>query len=199
MCGYVGICNPKKEILKDIDIVKRMNNKLQRRGPNEEGYFIRDNIHLGHKRLTIIDAENGKQPMSVKYEDVVYTMVYNGQIYNKDELQKDLRERGYEFKGYSDTEVLLKAFIEYGVEVLSKLNGIFSFAVWNDKNKELVLVRDHFGIKPLYYTIIKDTIIFSSEVKSILEYPNLEVILDREGISEMFGLRTCTYTRNISI
>lgn len=97
--------------------------------------------------------------------------------------------------GYSDTEVLLKAFIHYGTEILHRLNGIFSFAVWNDKKQELFLVRDHFGIKPLYYTLIDDTIVFASEVKAILEYPNVEAKIDKEGICELFGLRSSTYSR----
>ena len=101
--------------------------------------------------------------------------------------------------GYSDTEVLLKAFIHYGTNVLNRLNGIFSFAVWNDKKKELFLVRDHFGIKPLYYTMVNDTIIFASEIKAIFEYPDVEIKIDKTGICELFGLRACSYTgdRNI--
>ena len=101
--------------------------------------------------------------------------------------------------GYSDTEILLKAFIHYGTDVLHRLNGIFSFAVWNDKKQELVLVRDHFGIKPLYYTMVNNTIIFASEIKAIFEYPNIEIKIDKEGICELFGLRTCSYTRNRNI
>lgn len=101
--------------------------------------------------------------------------------------------------GYSDTEVLLKAFIEYGTNLLKKLNGIFSFAIWNSRKKELILARDQFGIKPLYYTMIDDTIVFSSEIKAILEYPNVEIKIDRLGIGELFGIRTCTHSRNRNI
>lgn len=98
MCGFVGFANLTKVLSKDRSIVERMNLKLQKRGPDEEGYFFDNNINLGHRRLIIIDAENGKQPMSVKYNDTTYTMVYNGQIYNKDELKCELMELGYEFK-----------------------------------------------------------------------------------------------------
>ena len=101
--------------------------------------------------------------------------------------------------GYSDTEVLLKAFIEYGTDVLHRLNGIFSFAIWNSNKKELTLVRDHFGIKPLYYTVVDNTLVFASEIKSILEYPNVEIKIDKIGIGELFGIRTSTYTRNRNI
>lgn len=97
MCGFVGFANLNRDISKDIHIVKNMNSKLKKRGPDEEGYFIDTNINLGHRRLIIVDAENGKQPMSVKYNDITYTIVYNGQIYNKDELKKELKELGYDF------------------------------------------------------------------------------------------------------
>lgn len=98
MCGFVGFANLKRNLSNDTSIIKNMNLKLQKRGPDEEGYFVDKNINLGHRRLIIIDAENGKQPMSVKYNDTTYTMVYNGQIYNKDEIKNELKELGYEFK-----------------------------------------------------------------------------------------------------
>ena len=199
MCGFVGTCNLKQDISNEKEIIKNMNIKLQKRGPDEEGYFFDRNINLGHRRLIIIDKENGKQPMSVKINDITYTIVYNGQIYNKDEIKKDLTELGYKFNGYSDTEVLLKAFIEYGKSVLNKLNGIFSFAIWNNKKRELFLARDHFGIKPLYYTLIDGEIIFSSEIKAILSFPGIKAKIDKTGIAELFGLRSSTYTRNYSI
>lgn len=98
MCGFVGFCSLEKDLSKDIHIIKDMNMKLQKRGPDEEDYYFSKNINLGHSRLIITDAENGKQPMSIKYEDTIYTIVYNGQIYNKDEIKKELKEVGYEFK-----------------------------------------------------------------------------------------------------
>lgn len=98
MCGFVGFSNLERDLSKDIHIIKDMNMKLQKRGPDEEGYYFNKNINLGHRRLIIIDAENGKQPMSVRYDDTTYTIVYNGQIYNKDEIKKDLVNLGYEFK-----------------------------------------------------------------------------------------------------
>ena len=98
MCGFVGTCSIKKDISNEKDILKQMNLKLQKRGPDEEGYFLGQNINLAHRRLVIIDKENGKQPMSVKLNDVTYTIVYNGQIYNKEEIRKDLKDLGYSFK-----------------------------------------------------------------------------------------------------
>ena len=101
--------------------------------------------------------------------------------------------------GYSDTEILLKSFIHFGTKILSKLNGIFSFAIWNNKSKELFLVRDQFGIKPLYYTIVDKTIVFASEIKAIFEYPKVNIAIDKTGISELFGLRASTHTRTRNI
>jgi len=98
MCGFVGICNLKREITKEKEIIKKMNLTLKKRGPDEECYFYDKNINLGHRRLVIIDKENGKQPMSVKINDVTYTIVYNGQIYNKDEIKEELKSLGYIFK-----------------------------------------------------------------------------------------------------
>ena len=98
MCGFVGICNFKRNISNDKETIKQMNLKLQKRGPDEEGYFFSKNTNLGHRRLVIIDKENGKQPMSIKFNEDTYTIVYNGQIYNKDEIKRDLIELGYNFK-----------------------------------------------------------------------------------------------------
>ena len=191
MCGFVGFCNVHQNISNNVHILKDMTKVLQKRGPDEEDFFVTDNIGLGHRRLIIIDAKNGKQPMSAKIGDTTYTIVYNGQLYNAKDLREELIGYGYEFNGYCDTEVLLKAFIHFGTSILSKLNGIFSFAIWNDRSKELYLARDHFGIKPLYYTVTENTIIFGSEVKAILEHPLVKVELDSEGICELFGLGPC--------
>ena len=103
-------------------------------------------------------------------------------------MRKKLIEFGHEFNGYCDTEVILKAFVQWGSDIFKELNGIFSFAIWNDTKKELFLVRDHFGIKPLYYTLLNNCIIFASEVKAILEYPEVDTKLDKQGICELFGL-----------
>lgn len=189
MCGIVGFTTFKKKRDFDKDILKQMTKTLSKRGPDEENYYFSENICLGHKRLIIIDAENGKQPMSRKYNDSVYTIVYNGQLYNTKEIRKQLiEEYGFTFQGYCDTEVILKAFIQWGPDIVSKFNGIFSIAIWNEKKNELFLARDHFGIKPLYYTILDNNIIFASELKAILKYPDIKLKLDNQGIAELFGL-----------
>lgn len=113
---------------------------------------------------------------------------YNGQIYNAKELRETLKEYGFSFKSHSDTEVLLKAYIHYGKDVVFHLNGIFAFAIWDEKKQELFLARDHFGVKPLFYTIQNNTLIFASEIKALFAYPGIEKILDKQGISELFGI-----------
>ena len=188
MCGIVGIVNLKKDISNERLLIKNMTKEIERRGPDEDGVYFSKHAILGHRRLSIIDIENGKQPMRYKINDTTYTIVYNGQIYNAKELRQDLLENGFEFEGHSDTEVLLKAYVFYGKNICEYLNGIFSFAIWNDKKNELFLARDQFGIKPLYYTVFDENLIFASEIKAILRFPGFEIILDKTGISELFGI-----------
>ena len=188
MCGFVGFSNFKKDISNSKDILEKMNLSLINRGPDEQGYYINKNVAFGHRRLIVIDPEGGKQPMIQKYSYGEYVIVYNGQIYNTKELRKTLEENGFTFKSHSDTEVLLKSYIHFGNEVVNHLNGIFAFAIWNEHKKELFLARDHFGVKPLFYTMQNETLIFASEIKGIFEYPNVEKILDNQGICELFGI-----------
>ena len=188
MCGIVGIVNYKEDISNRHTIIGNMTKALSRRGPDEEGIFLHKHCNLGHRRLSIIDIENGKQPMSCVMDGVTYTIVYNGQIYNTKELREILQENGFQFKGHSDTEILLKSYIFYGKDVCKHLNGIFAFAIWNSKTEEIFIARDHFGIKPLYYSKVGDNLIFASEVKAIFEHPMSKPILDKTGISELFGI-----------
>ena len=188
MCGIVGFVNYKKDILTYKNVLNQMTNELSKRGPDEDGYYLKEHIALGHKRLIVIDPEGGKQPMVEKYSFGEYAIVYNGQIYNTKELQETLIENGFEFESHSDTEVLLKSYIYYGIDVVHHLNGIFSFAIWNSHTEELFLARDHFGVKPLFYTTFDDTFIFASELKAIFKFPNMPKIIDKQGISELFGI-----------
>lgn len=190
MCGFVGFSNLKYNIptAEKEHTIRIMTRSLAHRGPDEEDFFLDEHTCLGHRRLIILDAKNGKQPMSCTYEGVTYTIVYNGQLYNAKDIREDLIGLGYEFNGYCDTEVILKAFVHYGSDIFKIFNGIFSFAIWNNQRNELILCRDQFGIKPLYYSIQEDTLIFSSEIKAILKYPGFESKIDRQGISELFGI-----------
>ena len=188
MCGFVGYTNLKETLAQNNEILEKMNNVLSKRGPDENGYYIEKNICMGHKRLIVIDPNGGKQPMVEKYANREYVICYNGQIYNTKELKKKLEDNGFKFESHCDTEILLKAYIYYGNDVVNHLNGIFAFVIWNTEKQELFLARDHFGIKPLFYTLKNNTLIFSSEIKALFEYPGIEKELDDQGISEMLGI-----------
>ncbi len=188
MCGFVGFADFKNDVSSMKNILINMNSTLSRRGPDEDGYYIDKNVALAHKRLIVIDPNGGKQPMIEKCSYGDYVIVYNGQIYNTKELKNELIKNNFSINSHSDTEILLKSYIHYGSNVVNHLNGIFAFAVWNTKKKELFLARDHFGVKPLFYTIKNGCLIFASEIKALFEYPSVEKIIDSQGISELFGI-----------
>ena len=190
MCGIVGFTNYNGNMRNEEAqrVLTNMNNTLSKRGPDENGIYIKEDICIAHRRLIVIDPEGGKQPMICKYLGNTYVITYNGQIYNTKELRKTLKKSGFTFEGHCDTEVLLKAFIYYGYNVVNHLNGIFAFAIWNEGKQELFLARDHFGVKPLFYSVKDNQLIFASEIKALFEYPSIYPKIDREGISELFGI-----------
>lgn len=188
MSGIVGFVNYKKDMSECKNILEDMNNQITRRESDEQGFFMQKHVALGHKRLIVVDPDGDKQPMIEKYSQNEYVIVFNGQIYNTKELKQKLEEEGFLFETHSDTEVLLKSYIYYGNEVVKHLNGSFAFAIWNSKKEELFVARDHFGIKPLYYTIQNNSFVFASEIKSIFKFPGVEVKLDSQGMSELFGI-----------
>lgn len=179
MCGFIGIISKQINNKKAYEAL----NKLNHRGPDEEGEYINEDVYLGHKRLVVIDKENGKQPFQFQE----YTLVYNGEIYNTNELREDLIKKGYTFSGYSDTEVLVKLFAEYKEKCAEKLNGIFSFSMWNSKTKEFFACRDRVGVKPLYYYLNNREFMVGSEIKSILSYYSINEI-SINGLQEILGL-----------
>lgn len=178
MCGIAGfIGQGNKEIL------RLMTEEIRHRGPDEEGFFIKDDVFFGHRRLSIIDLSTGSQPMF--NEDKSITLIFNGEIYNFQDLKKQLS--GHSFKTLSDTEVIIHGYEEWGEKVFEKLNGMFAIAVWDDKNKKLILGRDCFGEKPLYWSKINDIIIFSSELKSILKHPLIHKKLNLSSVYRFFS------------
>lgn len=180
MCGFTGWY--KKNITKqDIKQIKKMTNTLKYRGPDQKGYYIDKNILLGHRRLSIIDLKNGIQPMT--YNN--YTIVYNGELYNTEEIRNKLK-RKYKFKTTSDTEVLLIGYIEYKEKILDMIEGIYAFAIYHDK--KLFLARDRLGIKPLFYTKIEDNLLFASEIKALLKNNLVKPIIDKESLQELLSL-----------
>lgn len=173
MCGITGIVNYKMNLLNNLEDIELMNNSLRLTGSDsEEGYYSEKNVLFGYK-----GRDNNKQPITTK-EYSSYTIICNGTLYNSNIVKNELLKNGFTFENNSDAEILLKAYIHFGYDMVNKLNGVYSFAIWNSKKEELFLVRDRFGIKPLYYALINDSLIFASEVKALLKYKEVEIILD---------------------
>ena len=187
MCGIVGVFNLNKDIVSRT-VLKSMSNKIAHRGPDGQGYYLKDNIGLAHNRLAILDiSKKGAQPMSSKSNR--WTIVFNGCIYNFSELKQDLKAKGYTFNSESDTEVICEGLDAYGTEFFERLNGMFAIAAWNNDTSELFLSRDRFGIKPLYYWFNGKTICFSSEIKAIIEHPDYKMDVDLSALNEYFSFQ----------
>lgn len=184
MCGIVGIYNSAGTLDGPEALLRRMLERIQYRGPDESGIYINNHVALGSVRLSIIDIQSGQQPLST--EDGKYWIVFNGEIFNYIELKADLIRLGYSFRTESDTEVLLNAYLEYGSDCLNRLNGQFVFAVWNNEKHELFIARDRVGIRPLFYTQVKNTIVFGSEIKSLFENPDVKPEIDPVSMSQVF-------------
>lgn len=185
MCGFSGFAgsNCDKE-----DVLKRMTDKIAHRGPDQEGTFLSEKAALGFRRLSIIDLNNGSQPMYNEDKKIVIT--FNGEIYNHLELRKELIEKGHTFANNSDTECLIHGYEEYGVELLHKLRGMFAFVIY-DSNKDILFgARDFFGIKPFYYGTAPDgNLVFSSEIKSILEYPQMKREMNEAALEQYLSFQ----------
>ena len=169
MCGFVGYINKEKN---KKDNIKKMADLIAHRGPDSEGYYTDENIALGFRRLSIIDLNGGSQP--IYNSDKTKVIVFNGEIYNYQELRKQLTKKGYKFQTKTDTEVILHGYEEYNEKILDKLRGMFAFAIYDIKKKELFAARDFYGIKPFYYTKMDNTFIFGSEIKSFLIHPHFK-------------------------
>jgi len=188
MCGIAGWLDNSIDISERSTALERMSAQLKRRGPDEHGEYVRRDVALIHRRLSVIDPENGQQPMSTLYEGEKYTIVYNGELYNADELRLQLKAAGFSFSTNSDTEVLLKAYCYYKERCVGMLNGIYAFAVYEQEAHRLFLCRDRIGVKPLFYHLYKSGIVFGSEIKAILVSGVLKPAIDEEGLYEVFFL-----------
>ena len=184
MCGIVGQLNFDNTPVSPV-ILKKMTDVIKHRGPDGEGHWIDENVGLGHRRLSIIDlSPAGHQPMiSADYR---YVLTYNGEIYNFLELRTELEAKGYWFRSQSDSEVVLSALAEWGSEALLKFNGMFALAFWDRKEKKLLLARDRYGIKPLYYFQNDKKLVFGSEQKAILEQPSFDRVINKKALLEYF-------------
>ena len=180
MCGIVGKYNFGRGTLVDEDLIKKMCSQIVHRGPDDEGIYVKDCVGLGMRRLSIIDLEGGHQP--VFNEDKTIVIVYNGEAYNFLGLRKLLEKKGHRFYTKTDTEVLVHAYEEYGIDFIENIRGMFAFALWDDRKKRLILARDRMGKKPLYYTEKNGTLWFCSEIKSMLVDPQVERMVDFQSL-----------------
>ena len=184
MCAIAGILNLKMT----EDTIEKMHRTMRRRGPDAKGVFRDGDTTLLHARLAVIDPMGGQQPMTFCFGGEEYTIVYNGELYNTNELRRELMKVGHSFQGHSDTEVLLQGYARWGREVLEKLNGIYAFAIWEKGAKRLFLARDRIGVKPLFYAEHMSGLLFASEIKTILKYPGFRAAIDVTGAAELLLL-----------
>lgn len=188
MCGITGWINWQQDLTGQDFILKKMATTLAKRGPDASNIFCGHHVLLGHTRLIVVDPAGGTQPMTKDKNGSSYTMVYNGELYNTEDIRHELAKKGYTFKSHSDTEVLLTAYMEWGEHCVDYLNGIFAFAVWDHQKEQLFIARDRLGVKPLFYSERNEAFLFGSEIKAILAHPDVKAEVDREGLQEIFGL-----------
>ena len=192
MCGICGYVNFEKNFVRECErhaaLVKKMCDTLTSRGPDDCGEWIGERAVFGHRRLSVIDPKRGHQPMKRVVEGYEFIIAYNGELYNTQELRCDLERYGYKFETTSDTEVLLYSYIHYGTECLNRLNGIFAFAIYDSMRREVILARDRFGVKPLFYSCCDGSIVFASEIKALFQYDGIKPELSREGLCELFAV-----------
>jgi asparagine synthase (glutamine-hydrolysing) len=187
MCGIAGLYNIGNNKSADISILKRMAGSLNHRGPDENGFYVKDNIGLAHTRLSIIDLSGGSQP--IFNEDKSLCVIFNGEIYNYIELREILIKKGHVFSTHSDTEVIVHMYEEYGKDCFNHFNGQFAIALWDEKNKELILIRDRVGVRPVFYSSLPDgSFLFASEIKAIFNHPGIKPEIDPAGIDQIFTL-----------
>lgn len=192
MCGISGFCNLHTDFFEREPFYRKilsdMSDALYHRGPDSHGTYLSTHAGLSHTRLAIIDPAGGLQPMTKQDGDASFTIVYNGELYNAAALRETLLSHGMAFTTQSDTEVILNGFLFDGPSFVRKMNGIFAFAIYDERHKFLYLFRDAFGVKPLFYRLFHDTLIFSSEPKGIFCYPDCKPSVNRTGLCEIFGL-----------
>jgi asparagine synthase (glutamine-hydrolysing) len=195
MCGIAGVLNLDGRAVSG-PVLRSMTDAIAHRGPDGEGFFIDGTVGLGHRRLAIIDlSPAGQQPMVTAAAD--YVLTYNGEIYNFQDLRRELEDLKYEFKSRTDSEVVLNAYAEWGPKCVHRFNGMFAFAVWDKRRRELFLCRDRYGIKPLYYTKTNSSFLFASEIKALLVHPDCSCRLDKEGLLEYFSFQNFLASRTL--
>ncbi|MGW5126151.1 asparagine synthase (glutamine-hydrolyzing) [Streptomyces sp. NPDC004069] len=187
MCGISGWVSYGRDLRQERPIAEAMNATMACRGPDAQGLWLDRHAAMGHRRLAIIDLPGGVQPMTQDTPDGDVVLVYSGEAYNYTELRDELRHRGHRFRTDSDTEVVLRGYLEWGAELPEHLNGMFAFAIWDGRSESLLLIRDRMGIKPLYYFPTEDGVLFGSEPKAVLANPMVPRSVDMEGLRELFS------------
>ncbi|MEX2356669.1 MAG: asparagine synthase (glutamine-hydrolyzing) [Thermaerobacterales bacterium] len=188
MCGIAGWIDWQADLTHSRPVVAGMARTLTSRGPDAGGVWVSKNAALAHRRLIVIDPEGGAQPMVRQRGGKPVVLNYNGELYNTGDLRHQLEQLGHRFEGHSDTEVLLAAFLEWDHDAVERLNGIFAFALWDEGRKQLILVRDRLGVKPLFYARRGSSLIFASELKGLLAHPLVEPVIDSGGLAEIFAI-----------
>jgi asparagine synthase (glutamine-hydrolysing) len=188
MCGIAGWIDYHRNIGRYQEQLEAMAQSMTCRGPDGSGTWVTPSAGLAHRRLIVIDPEGGMQPMSRRHQGTVFTIVYNGELYNFHELRDELQTLGYQFQTRSDTEVLLTAYMAWGVEAVRRMNGIFAFAIWNSESQTLYAARDRMGVKPLFFAEKEGSFLFASEIKGLLAHPLITPQVKADGLSEIFAL-----------
>ena len=184
MCAISGIIG----LEVSPGVAEQMLKTMARRGPDQERWVQLEGAVFLHSRLAVIDLEGGKQPMELTWGGKKYCIVYNGELYNTDQLRRELEREGHRFEGHSDTEVVLHAYAQYGADCVLKFNGIFAFGVWESGSRELFLARDRIGVKPLFYSLYQGGLLFASEMKTILSYPGFPARISSTGAAQLIML-----------
>ncbi|WP_432851170.1 asparagine synthase (glutamine-hydrolyzing) [Amycolatopsis sp. CA-161197] len=187
MCGIAGWVSYDSDLSQRQEIVDAMTETMACRGPDDRGTWVRRNVALGHRRLAIIDLPGGRQPMSVRTPNGEISMVYSGEAYNFTELREELTKLGHTWETDSDTEVVLHGYLQWGDQVVDHLNGMYAFAIWDERDQKLVMIRDRMGIKPFYYYPTRDGVLFGSEPKAILANPLAKRVVDSDGLRELMA------------
>lgn len=187
MCGITGWVSYERNLVSERAMVEAMTETMSCRGPDDNGTWISGPAALGHRRLAIIDLPGGTQPMSVETPEGPVALVYSGETYNYTELRRELTTRGHRFTTDSDTEVVLRAYLEWGPALAERLNGMYAFAIWDSRTRRLVMIRDRMGIKPFYYAETPDGVLFGSEPKAILANPLARREVGLDGLRELFA------------
>lgn len=188
MCGIAGWVDFRRDLTQELPTLRAMTDSLADRGVDDQGLWVRDSAGLGHTRTAIIDLPGGAQPLIAEEDGLpIAVIVYNGEVYNFKQLRTELRARAHRFRTRSDTEVVLRAYLEWGADCAKRLEGIFAFGIWDLRREELVLVRDRLGVKPLYYTGLAEGILFGSEPKALLANPLVRPVVAVEGLQKLFA------------